>query len=435
MFDLTRVAVRNVGRNKRRTVIAIMTVFIGVVVSTATRGLLDGLQFEIRSGLTRKMHGDLQIHRQGYQDSLESNPYKLLIPDQIEGNPWQSAPRIRIMGMLNHQRSQTTTPVAITGVDSVAEAVVCERFAESVIEGSMIDSSREQAPNMVEDSDLGEAAGLDEAASATTTTQSPRAAGYQQLLVTSSLKRGLGAEIGDEFVVLIADKDNMQQAVVVTLVGVVDVALPGAAPRMAWMDLKTLQNTLNIGGRASEIAIRLPPQTHEQIAQKQLQTKIDSSFIVETWLELGGFLRDAMAIQNAVFSAIVAIVFVIVIASIVNTSMMTVMERTREIGTLMALGYQRVHILYMFLVESLVIGGAGGFAGAVVGTALIKILSVRGLRFALPGQSIPAQIYPNLSATFLLTIVTVSLVACLIAGFVPAFRASRLKPVDALSST
>jgi ABC-type antimicrobial peptide transport system permease subunit len=63
MFDLIKVAVRNVGRNTRRALITIITVFIGVFVVVGIRGLLDGLQNEIKSGLTRKMHGDIQIHR------------------------------------------------------------------------------------------------------------------------------------------------------------------------------------------------------------------------------------------------------------------------------------------------------------------------------------------------------------------------------------
>jgi ABC-type lipoprotein release transport system permease subunit len=66
MWDLIRVAIRNVGRNKRRALITMITVFIGVFVSVGIRGLLNGLQEEIQSGLTRKMHGDIQIHQIGY---------------------------------------------------------------------------------------------------------------------------------------------------------------------------------------------------------------------------------------------------------------------------------------------------------------------------------------------------------------------------------
>jgi putative ABC transport system permease protein len=80
MLDLIKVAIRNVGRNTRRALITMITVFIGVFVVVGIRGLLNGLQDEIKSGLTRKMHGDIQVHRFGYEDTLEANPYNILIP-------------------------------------------------------------------------------------------------------------------------------------------------------------------------------------------------------------------------------------------------------------------------------------------------------------------------------------------------------------------
>jgi putative ABC transport system permease protein len=423
-----------VGRNKRRTLITILTVFLGVVVCTATRGLLNGLQNEIRSNLTRKIHGDLQIHKRGYQDSLESSPYKMLIPATAPLTDFSFAPRLKIMGLLNHQKSQTTTPVMITGIDSQSEDQVCPRLKEAVQQGSMLDSTKEvAAPTITVDDELSEASGLD------AVEQSPakqiKAQGYHQIMVTPSLQRGMGAEVGDELIVLIADRDNMQQALVATLVGVVDLATPGSAPRMAWMDLSSLQRTLNVTGQASEIALRIPDHAQTQDMQKMVASKLPSDQVVETWLELGGFLRDAMALQDIIFSAVVAIMFAIVVAAIVNTSLMTVMERTREIGTLMALGYRRKHILFLFLVESAFIGGMGGILGLIVGGMLLTILNVHGIVMKLPGQVVPTTLYPTAHAPFLVFVLFLAVFAALISGIVPAYRASRLKPVKALSST
>lgn len=448
MSDLTKVAFRNVGRNKRRTLITILTVFIGVVVSVATRGLLNGLQDEIKSNLTRKIHGDLQIHREGYQDSLESNPYKLLIPDKLTAqslkdpvlNSFSQAPRLRVMALLNHQKSQTTTPVAITGINSVKESLVCPRLATSIQSGSMLDSLREQPPARTEDDNLEEATGLQSNGftnkeESTPSQLSPRAVGYQQIMITPSLQRGLGAEIGDEIVVLISDKDNMQQAIVAQLVGVIDVATPGAAARMAWMDLESLQRTLHIPGQATEIAFRTPEDRDIETMKTLLANSVAGDLVVETWKELGGFLRDAMALQDVIFTAIVAIMFAIVIAAIVNTSLMTVMERTREIGTLMALGYRRKHILSLFLTESAIIGGAGGLAGISFGVLLTFLTRIQGLQIKLPGQSVETVIYPNVPISFMVLIFTLAVASSLIAGLIPAYRASHLKPVEALSST
>lgn len=438
MKDLIKVAIRNVGRNKRRTLITVLTVFIGVVVSIGTRGLLNGLQGEIRNNLTRKMHGDLQIHKRGYQDSLESNPYKLLIPETAAVGELAQAPRLRVLGLVNHQASQTTTPVMITGIDSIKEGLVCPRLATSVQVGNMLDSTKEVMAQNAAEEDLTEAVGL-EAAEAVQSSikenKNPRAEGVHQIMLTPSLMRGLNAQLGDELVILLADKDNMQQAIVAHVVGVVDVATPGAAARMAWMDLSTLQQTLHVEDQVSEIALRLPENQNAAVWRDHLASTIPQDQIVETWLDLGGFLRDAMALQDVIFTAIVAIMFAIVISAIVNTSLMTVMERTREIGTLMALGYRRKHILLLFLTEAAAIGGIGGVVGLLAGSGLVAYLHWRGLVMTLPGQVVPTTLYPTVSAPFLLLVFTLAIVAALISGLVPAYRASRLKPVQALSST
>jgi putative ABC transport system permease protein len=431
MTELIPIAIRNVMRNKRRTLITVITVFLGVVVATATRGLLDGLQAEIKSNLTRKMHGDLQIHQRGYQDSLESQPYKLLIPEPTQELAVAYAPRLKIMALLNHQKSQTTTPVMITGINSMLENEVCPRLASSVQIGSMLDSNRERAPSSLEDESLTEAGGLE---FAHLPSAAPKAEGFQQIMLSPSLQRGLGAAIGDELIVLIADRDNMQQAIVTRLVGTIDVGIPGAAARMAWMDKDSLQKVLGVDGLVSELALRIAEDRDVDAERARLQGLVPANQIVETWRDLGGFLRDSMAVQDIIFSAIVAIMFAIVIAAIVNTSLMTVMERTREIGTLMALGYRRRHILFMFLVESAFIGGLGGVSGVLAGVLLVGVFHIQGLVITLPGQSVSTTLYPSLSLPFIVLIFSLSITAALVAGFLPAWRASHLKPVTALSA-
>lgn len=441
MFDLIKVAVRNVGRNTRRALITIITVFIGVFVVVGIRGLLDGLQDEIKSGLTRKMHGDIQIHQQGYEDTLEANPYKILIPYTVETRKdllatkgvVEVTPRLKVMALLNHQRSQSTTPVIVNSFSSRTEFAVVPRFKNALLEGKMIESSLEKEAATVVDDDLSEATGLDES-SEETNKNHPKAVGHHQLMVTPSLMRGLSAQIGDEVVVLLQDKDNLQQALVATIVGVVDFAMPGAQARMAWMDFETLQNAAGVPGMASEIAIRIKDDLDAEDVRPILRERLGPSFSVQTWIELAGILRDSMNLQNVIFNLVLFIVFSIVISAIVNTSLMTVMERTREIGTLMALGYRRFHITFQFLIESAVIGLIGGLAGMALAVSILFFLKVRGLVIALPGQTVATVLYPTVATTFLLKVFFLALFSALGASLIPAYRASKMKPVQALNS-
>lgn len=445
MWDLFKVAIRNVGRNKRRALITMFTVFIGVTVVTGTRGLLNGLQGEIISSLTRKMHGDLQIHRTGYEDSLEANPYKVLIPfndemiQKIKSVPGveQITPRLKVMGLLNHQKSQSTTPVMISAFTSETELQVCPRLQNALQKGALIDSSQEKSSQSVEDNNLEEAVGLDESQSAQSISSNqatPKSVGSHQLMVTPGLLRGLQAEVGDEVVVLLQDKDNMQQAIVAKITGVVDFALPNAQAKMAWMDFKTLQETLGLQGQTSEIAILADPKVNFESIQSALTQKLGSEFIVQTWLEIGGFFKDVLNLQNLIFNIILVIVFSIVISAIINTSLMTVMERTREIGTLMALGYHRIHIIFLFLVEAATIGLIGGTVALVLISSLMTYLHFHGLDFTLPGQAVSTILYPYVSVRFVVGVFFLSIASALLASFYPAYRASRMRPVQALSS-
>lgn len=447
-WDLIAVAVRNVGRNRRRALITIFTVFIGVLVATGVRGLLNGLQGEIKGGSIRKMNGDLQIHKNGYQDSVDANPWKLLIPASEDSlavvlnapgpgdeKPFITAasPRLRVMGLLNHQKTQTTTPVAVTGIDSGKELSVCSRLPEAIQAGKVLDSSREVPTGVAVDEELTEASGLD--GPRRPESIAPRATGKHQIMITPQLMRGMKAEIGDEVVVLMQDKDNMQQAIVANIVAVVDYGIPGAGGRMAWIDLATLQDALGVKGQASEIALRAADGIPETGAKIALQQSVPADQVVETWADLAGFLRDAMALQDVVFASVVVIVFSIVIAAIANTSLMTVMERTREIGTLMALGYRRRHILFLFLAESTFIGMAGGIAGLFAGTVLLFVLRTRGIEMNLPGQTVHVLLRPETSIGYRAFVFVMAVVAALVSGLFPAWRASKMKPVDALSST
>lgn len=442
MWSLFKVAFRNVGRNKRRSLITIVTIFIGVMVVCGIRGLLNGFQDEVRSALTRKMHGDVQLHLAGYRKSIDASPFKIMFPydQELKGKLSASpqvlgvAPRLRVVGMLNHQRTQSTLPVMIQGFDSERELLVCPRVADSVVQGKMLDSALERETEAIQDEELGEASFLDED-SGSDLPQLKNTSGYHQAMLSADLFQGLGAEIGDEVVVLISDKNNMQQALIATISGVMDFALPTVSAKVMWLDYRTLAQSLALEDEVSELAIATNPRISAEAAAESLQALAGDALVAETYLELSGFFNDAFGIQNAVFKIVILIVFSIVISAIINTSLMTVMERIREIGTLMALGYRRRHILFLFLCESAMIGVLGAVAGIFVASVILGIMGSVGLDVTLPGQQVPTVLYPRVPPEFLAFVMLLAVTSALVAAIVPAYRSTRLKPVDALSKS
>ena len=124
---------------------------------------------------------------------------------------------------------------------------------------------------------------------------------------------------------------------------------------------------------------------------------------------------------------------IIIVLGITNTMMMTVMERTGEIGTSMALGAKRVQILRRFIAEGMIIGVLGGIAGVLVGLALAAAISKIGIPMPPPpgatrGYSAAILVtWPLVVNALVLAVVTT-----LVAGLYPAFKASRMNIVDAL---
>jgi putative ABC transport system permease protein len=138
-------------------------------------------------------------------------------------------------------------------------------------------------------------------------------------------------------------------------------------------------------------------------------------------------------VQNAVLGVLLFIVFGLVLTGVVNAMLMSVFERTREIGTLMSMGFSRTRVASLFLCEALSLGLIAAVAGAVLGLAITAWAHHHGIPFRVPGVGV-VENRPVLAAPFALVAVAGAVCGALVGGLWPAWRASRLQPVEALSS-
>ncbi|MBI3334465.1 ABC transporter permease [Candidatus Pacearchaeota archaeon] len=153
----------------------------------------------------------------------------------------------------------------------------------------------------------------------------------------------------------------------------------------------------------------------------------EEDFAVQTPLESLSAITTILNIVNIVISGIAAISLLIGGIGIANTMYTSVLERTREIGAMKALGARRKDILALFITESALLGLAGGIIGAIIGLLLAFSASSLASNY-LSGLSLQVQIsYP-----LILSAISFSLIIGLISGILPAIQASRLSPVEAL---
>jgi putative ABC transport system permease protein len=156
------------------------------------------------------------------------------------------------------------------------------------------------------------------------------------------------------------------------------------------------------------------------------------SLDIRDWKQLSSFYRQVKSLFDTIFSFIFSIVAIVVIMSVVNTMSMTVVERTREIGTLRALGMKRGQIVALFSVEALLLATVGVAVGVAVTLVVVFAVNSFGLSYVPPSSSdrVPllVDILPGgMALTFLMLALLTS-----IAALFPASGASRKGIVDAL---
>jgi putative ABC transport system permease protein len=157
---------------------------------------------------------------------------------------------------------------------------------------------------------------------------------------------------------------------------------------------------------------------------------------VQTWKQLRPNVDDVVNFQRLILGAICSIFLVIAIIGVINTMLMSVLERTREIGTMMAVGMRRGRITELFLWEAAALALMGTVSGLSVALSIIlTIASKGGVPANAPGSTAVYHIIPAVPFGLLAPTILAAFFGTVLAGVYPSWRAARLNPVDALRST
>ncbi len=406
MLPLIRIALRNVVRYRRRSLIALSAVFLALFVMVCVRGFLNGVQSAIREGVIDGQTGAVQVHRKGFLAAMQGASLELDVPaddaflSRIARAPHVTAvaPRILFGGMVN--ANDRTVFSLMSALDPVREAKVCPRRFDHVDQGALVGKS---APD---GSDL-----------------------------TGALLRRIGARIGDRVAVLSNDRDGVLNAVEVGVAGSFpEAGLFAADKKVMMLPLGPSQELLRMPGRATEIAVAVDDLANVGATVAALRASLGDEYEVSSWHDVAPFLDDLISTQDAVLGMIVNTFLFMALLGIANTMLMSVRERTREIGTMMAVGVRRRQILALFLVEAAILGLAGGALGLGAGGALIHHWAGTGLHIKTPASSVPFLVHPFITPAFIARVFIVSTVGATLAALYPALRASRLRPVEALNT-
>lgn len=407
MWKLIALSVRNVFRNRGRSGLTMGAIGFGVLFTLLLGAFISGLGNVMIDDIVLGKTGALQVHRKGYDDVRENQPLDLDFDANgpelaaVRATPGVRAvsPRIVFGGLLNNG-SQSTMFTAIA-YDPKQEFAALP-WAKFGLAGQAV----------------GEDAGKPNGA-----------------VLGDELAGAMQLSQGKVATLQAATRAGQQNALDLDIVGTQNNGNAFEAKRMVYVPLAFAQDLLGMSGRVTELAVALDDREQIEEVSARLRTALGPQWEVQTWKQLRPNVADVVRFQKQILMVIAIVFLVIAVIGVINTMLMAVLERTREIGTMMAVGVRRAKITWMFLLEGLALAAIGGTVGITIAGAIVFWLASRGgIASTAPGATAVYHIIPVMPLELVVPTFLSATLGTLLAAAWPAWRAARLNPVDALRS-
>lgn len=407
---LLAIALRNLSRNRRRTLLSLLVIASGTAALLLTAGFIRFSFDGLREALVRGGLGHLEVAPEGGGAAGESAT-GAAAPTLAD---WQAL-RARVEGVPHVLAAGAA--IQLTGIASLGE-----RSAAAL--GVAVEPDRERRMGV----EVKLRAGADLPAGRP-------AEGEEPVLLGLGLARALGAQPGDVVTLTVVTADGTLNALDLNVAGLVTSGLQELDARLLKVHLATAQRLLATD-RVSSLVIGLDDTDRTPDVQRELEALVQGHappLVVRDWEARAPFYGQVRALYGGIFWFLGAIVFVLVALATSNTLLMALLERMREIGTLLALGTSRPQVALMVVSEALWLGVLGAAAGSVLGLALALALNAAHVQMAPPpGAADPLDLQLSVRAGDMAGIAVLMVGTMALASLLPAARALRVKIVDAL---
>ncbi len=401
-----KLAIRNVFRNRRRTLITLAAMGFGAAAVIVFGGFVNFIYWGVRESTIRSQVGHIQLYRRGFSEKGNLAPYDYLIRDYATlraelrkiAHVREVTARLGFSGLVS--TGDSTTSFVGTGVQPEGETELSSLAI--VVDGSDL-SSRD-----------------------------PRG-----ITMGVGLTRAFGVRPGDDLTLLTTTKSGSINALAVKVRGVWESGEKAYDDRFLKAALPQVQRLLDVDNDEVQAIVLLLDDTEntavvrDAIARLIRERGLDLE--IKTWDDLALRYHQIRELFGRIFAVLTLIVAIMVVFGITNTMTMAIFERTREIGTVMALGTRARGVVSMFVLEGIALGALGGIGGLVLGIVLARIVTAFGIELPPPpgstrGFTIQIFVVPAVLAQAL----SLSVVTAMLASIYPAWRASRLDVVEAL---
>jgi len=400
---LLKLAWRNIWRNKRRSMIVIGSVMVGVIALIIIDGLNNGFLSQMLFNQVDLNISHVQIHKRGFHDNKVVQSF---IPDKKKvekilrknGKIKHFSERVVSFGLVSSAVS--SSGVFILGINPEDESKITT-VSKSIIKGKYFNGKG------------------------------------REIVIGSKLAEKLKVDLGGKVIALANRPDGSIGSEVFRIVGIFRSPSSNFDKTYIFVPIKTLQRMLGIGNNIHEFAIVTQNYNLAETVRDEIKQELSDKYEVLSYHDILPLLIMQMDLYKETMYIINMIIGLALIFGIINSMLMAVFERVNEIGVLMAIGMKNGKIFSMILLESLLIGIVGTVFGVFIGLGLNEILSVQGIDFSLFSKSleswgIGAVIYPHLSLENLITTFLMIPFITMLGAIYPAWKAIKLEPVAAI---
>ncbi|MBI3615864.1 MAG: ABC transporter permease [Candidatus Omnitrophica bacterium] len=414
-------ALRNVFRHKTRSIITLSTVAFGCVALIFVGGFFEDTFYKMREGYIRSYAGHLQVFKQGFLEKGAAKPFDYLIDNPgeiitliqgIEAVQYVTR-RIEFAGLIS--TGENSTSCIGQGIEPKNERSVRQSDVEKQFQ-SRGDLSL-LVGNVIETGDpLKEDEGF-------------------AVLLGRGLASSLGAQVGDGLILVSHTIGGSINAVDVSLKGTFYTSTKDFDDHFLRLPLAGAQKLLHTDSVQSLVILLKKTEDTARVKAELRHLFQEKGLALELrdWEEINDFYTKTRALFGRFFLILKLVVAIIAILGIFNTMNMAVLERTAEIGTLMALGTKQKGVAALFLMEGGILGALGGGIGIIAGIGITRLIASIGIPMPPPpGATMRWVSEPMIVPWTILFAFALSMAASLLSSFYPAYKASRLEIAQAL---
>jgi ABC-type lipoprotein release transport system permease subunit len=403
---LSILAWRNLWRNHRRTTIMLAAIAIGVWAMIFLTAVLRGMVDDMVQGSIDTLPGHVQIHHAKYRDdpsrsnSIEPPDASLLaVLSSREVYAWSQ--RVKVPAMISSERD--ARGVTLVGIEPLAETQMTP-LAQQIVEGRYLLSNDDKG-----------------------------------LIIGAKLADRLETRLGKRVVVMSEGPDNNVADRGFRIVGIYQAKLQATEEMYVYTSREVAQDMLKLGAQVSEIAALGHNYRDVDGVYHSIKNAAPDNVQVLPWYELDRYTGTALGMMDGFVLVWMVVVFLALSFGLVNTLVMAIFERVREIGMMLALGMRPSAILFQILLESFLLLGIGLLIGDLLAWASTQALS-DGIDVSMVAEGMEmagygSVIHLSLQAKDVLLANTVVIVLGILASILPAWRAAHYEPVEAINKT